>query len=128
MKGFLVLSTILASLVSWLFWAAPDADAAPVFAVTRVEWAGNPCVQVYGASQNNPYLIGAPVWQCDTTPGMHWAEWVESRTTGQVVGVDPEMGGNAWISCTLWVNGRIEAHAEATAGNGVQVSCLRTVS
>ncbi len=29
MRGFLILTTILAALVGWLFWAAPNSQAAP---------------------------------------------------------------------------------------------------
>lgn len=125
MRGFLVLFTILASLVAWLFWAAPDAAASRwVTAVTRVQWGDSPCVQVYGASQSNPWLIGAPIYQC----GGGQAEWVEQRQSGQVVGIDPEMGANSWISCTLWINGAVEWSDSALAGDGNQVSCLRYVN
>lgn len=129
MRGFLILGGILATLVGALFWVAPRAGAyQTVYAVTRVEWAGSPCVQVYGASVGNPYLIGSPVWQCDSNGSPHWAEWTESRASGQVVGIDPEMGNNSWIKCTLWINGRVEYVDYATAGNGHQVSCLRYVN
>lgn len=129
MRGFLILVSILATLMVWLFWAAPSSHAyREVFAVTRVEWAGSNCIQAYGASQGNPYLIGSPVWTCVAPSAPHWAEWAESRATGQIVGVDPEMGDNAWIKCTLYINGRVEYVDWATAGNGHQVSCLRYVS
>jgi len=128
-RSFIVLGGILAGLVGWLFWAAADAHAyQTVRAVTRVEWSGSNCVQAYGASQSNPYLIGAPVWACDGNGSPHWAEWVEYRGSGQVVGIDPEMGANDWIKCTLWINGRVEYADQATAGNGHQVSCLRVVN
>lgn len=125
----MILGSILTSLMLWLFIASPNADAyATVRGVTEVRWSGSDCVQVYGASINNPYLIGSPVWQCAGGGGVHAATWTEYRGSGQVIGVDPEMGSNAWISCTLWVNGVVEFSDYATAGNGHQVSCLRYVS
>lgn len=125
MRGFLVLSTILASLIVWLFWAAPKGHAyQSVRAVTYVQWGGSPCVQIYGASVGNPYLIGSPIYEC----GGGQAQWVEYRSTGQVVGVDPEMGNNSWIACQLYVNGRLEYSDSANAGDGNQVSCLRYVN
>ena len=99
-----------------------------VFAVTRVEWTGSPCIQVYGASQNNPYLVGAPIYQCVAPSAPHWAEWVESRSSGQVVGIDPEMGSNTWVRCTLWINDAIAFMDFAEAGDGHQVNCIHVVS
>lgn len=40
MRGFLVLGTILTSLVAWLFWAAPAKADRHVGAVAVVEWQG----------------------------------------------------------------------------------------
>jgi hypothetical protein len=39
MRGFLILGTILGSLVVWLFWAAPSGRADSLtFVGTQVEW------------------------------------------------------------------------------------------
>lgn len=39
MRGFLILGTILASLVVWLFWAAPSSHAdGSVLTAIPVEW------------------------------------------------------------------------------------------
>jgi hypothetical protein len=129
MRSFLILGSILAALVVWLFSIAPDSHAySEVRGITEVRWSGSHCVQIYGAAVTNPYLIGSPVWQCDGGNGTHAASWVEYRGSGQVIGIDPEMGDNDWISCTLWVDGRVEYSDSATAGNGHQVNCIRVVN
>lgn len=48
MRGFLILGTILATLIGWLFWAAPAKAYAYVSASTLVGWQGTLCVTTAG--------------------------------------------------------------------------------
>lgn len=131
MKGFLVLGSILATLLAALFWAAPaDAYVNQVSASTLVEWQGSPCVQATGPSVGNPYVLGTPSYTCQPGPSgaPRWARWDELRVSGQYVGVDPIMGDNNWIKCTLFINGAVEVSDYATRGDGTNVTCLRTVN
>ena len=130
MRGFLVLGSILAALVGWLFWAAPARAYAYVSASTLVEWQGTPCVTATGPSLGNPYVIGTPSVTCQPGPSgaVRWSRWDEVRSSGQYVGVNPIMGGNAWIRCTLFINGAVEVTDFAAAGDGTDVTCLRVVN
>jgi hypothetical protein len=132
MRGFLILGTILASLVAWLFWAAPHSQAYinQVSASTLVEWQGSSCVAATGPSLGNPYLLGSPSYTCQPGPpgAVRWARWDELRVSGQLVGVNPIMGDNNWIKCTLFINGAVEISDYAAAGDGTDVSCLRVVN
>jgi hypothetical protein len=130
MKGFLVLGTILVSLIVALFWAAPSkAFVRYVQATTRVEWQGTNCIAFFGASNAEPDVVGYPSFDCiPGTAGLpRWAEWEETRTTGQVIGIDPIMDNNNWMRCTLWVNAQVVVTDYARARDGREVSCLRTV-
>lgn len=130
MRGFLVLGSILALLVGWLFWAAPNAHARYITAVTVVEWQGTGCVVATGPSLGNPYLLGTPSTTCMGGPpgSVRWARWDQGGYSGQYIGVNPIMGANNWISCTLYVNGAIEVSDYASAGDGTDVTCLRVVN
>lgn len=127
-----MLFTILASLVAWLFWAAPHSNAyvRQVSASTLVEWQGSSCVAAVGPSLGNPYVIGTPSYTCQPGPvgSSRWARWDELRVSGQYVGVDPIMGDNNWVRCTLFINGVLEMTDYADAGDGTDVTCLRTVN
>ena len=130
MRGFLILSTILGALVAALFWASDAHATRVVNASTVVEWAGTPCVAATGPSMGNPYVIGTPSVTCQPGPAgaPRWSRWDEVRASGQYVGVDPIMGGNAWISCALYINGALEMTDYAAAGDGTDVTCLRVVN
>lgn len=129
MRGFLVLGTILTSLVAWLFWAAPSRADTTVRALTRVEWQGTDCIAFFAASNADKRVVGYPTFDC--TPGPagapRWAEWEQDRTRGELVGIDPVMDGNNWMRCTVWVNARVVATDLALASDRREVSCLRTV-
>jgi hypothetical protein len=130
MRGFLILSTILVSLLAALFWAAPaKAYTQTVTALTRVEWQGTNCIAYFGASTDNKRVVGYPTFDCTPgTPGLaRWAEWEETRSSGQLVGIDPVMSDNTWMRCTLWINAQIVVTDFALASDKREVSCLRTV-
>lgn len=130
MRGFVILGTILTSLVAWLFWAAPAKADRYISAVAVVEWQGTGCVVATGPSLGNPYLVGTPSTTC--TPGSYgsprWARWDQGGYSGQFIGINPIMGANNWISCTLYVNGAVEVTDYAAAGDGTDVTCLRVVN
>lgn len=131
MKGFAILSTILAALMGWAFYAADRAVALmQVSGTTVVQWQGTSCVAAQGAAFGNPYQMGRPSLTCDGGPvGMvHTATWNELRVSGQYIGVDPIMGANNWISCTLYVNGELVVSDHADAGDGTDVTCLQVVN
>lgn len=131
MRGFIVLGSILGVLVAALFWAAPaKAYINQVSASTLVEWQGSSCVQATGGSVGNPYVLGTPSYTCQPGPvsAARWARWDEIRVSGQYVGIDPIMGDNNWIKCTLFINGAVEVSDYAARGDGTDVTCLRTVN
>lgn len=131
MRGFLLLGSILGTLVGWLFYAAHTARADRwVNAVTLVEWQGTNCVVATGPSLGNPYVLGTPSTTCMPGPygAVHWAQWQQGGYSGQLVGVDPIMGANNWIRCTLYVNGSVEVSDFAAVGDGTDVTCLRVVN
>jgi hypothetical protein len=130
MRGFLILGTILASLIAALFWAAPSrALTQTVDALTRVEWQGTNCIAYFAASNDDKRVVGYPTFDCTTGAfGLpRWAEWEETRSSGQVVGVDPIMSENTWMRCTLWINAQIVVTDFARAADKREVSCLRSV-
>ena len=127
MKQYLVLGTVL----SGLLWSAPLAEADYyVHALAVVEWQGTDCVIAAGPSMGNRYVIGTPSTTCMYGPfgSARWAQWDQSGYSGQYVGIDPIMGANNWIKCTVYVNGRIEKTDYASAGDGTDVNCLRVVN
>lgn len=130
MRSFLILGSILAILVGWLFWAAPSSRAyGSVFAVTRVEWQGTNCIAYFTSSNENPRVVGYPSFDCTTGPlaSPRWAEWEQNRTLGQIIGVDPIMDDNNWMRCTVWINGQVVATDFAQKSDRREISCLRTV-
>jgi hypothetical protein len=130
MRGFLILSSILTALMVWLFVAAPARADTTVDALTRVEWQGTPCIAYFAASNADKGVVGYPTFDCITgTPGKpRWAEWEQTRSTGQLIGIDPVMDRNTWMRCTVWINARIVVTDFALASDKREVSCLRTVS
>lgn len=131
MKGFAILSTILAALMGWAFYAADRAAALiQVSGTTVVQWQGSSCVAAQGAAFGNPYMKGSPSLTCSADPAgmVHTATWTELRVSGQYIGVDPIMGSNNWVSCRLYVDGALVVADHADAGDGTDVTCLQVVN
>lgn len=107
--------------------ASPAHATGAVAAHTEVTWGGGTsCIQTRGPQLRNPYLESVPTWQCSAVQSLTWDEF---RYPGQYVGVDPIMGDAAWISCDITVYGSqtLTYSDYASAGDGTDVSCLRTV-
>ena len=75
--------------------------------------AGSPCVGV------GPY----DVTFCPGDYAGGWSEWLQYAGPGQSVGVDPNMGANTWVSCTVYVNGRLDYADYASRGDGTDANC-----
>lgn len=126
----MILGTILASLIAALFWAAPSrALTSQIDALTRVEWQGTNCIAFFAASNDDERVVGYPTFHCTSgTFGLpRWAEWEETRSSGEVVGIDPIMSDNNWMRCTVWINARVVVTDFALATDKREVSCLRSV-
>lgn len=130
MRGFVALGSLLTVLVGWLCWAAPARAERYVHALAVVEWQGTNCVLASGPSMGNRYIIGTPSTTCVAGyyGAVHSASWDQNGYSGQYVGIDPIMGDNNWISCVVYVNGRVEKTDYASAGDGSDVNCLRVVN
>lgn len=98
--------------------------ATPVTAFTRLDWAGTRCIEVQSAQRSDPTKSASSTVCSDAG---NW-EYSEHPAAGDLVGGDPVMGDADWISCTLYINGKLDYSDRADAGDGTDVNCLRTVN
>ena len=99
--------------------AAAVGVAAPAnardFVTTEVNWGGQNCIWIWDAYGSKTARRGGH------------AIYDNIAYSGGLVGLDPEMSGADWISCTSWVNG-VKVHSDATSrGSGHEVTCLFTL-
>lgn len=90
---------------------------------TEVEWGPQTCLEYWTASLADPTVPGSQV-HCSPTG---YAELNEVAYSGWIVGVDPEMGSNSWVSCKVWINGELEHVDFAEAGDGHEATCSSRV-
>ena len=99
---------------------APTAHAIMFYATTTVEWGGTPCIAVRSA---NSYDHGVLTVDTICSGSGTWS-WSESSTGGGFVGGDPNIGDASWLSCTVWVDGRVVDHDYVTRNDGRDANCL----
>ncbi|AGB21679.1 hypothetical protein Mycsm_01262 [Mycobacterium sp. JS623] len=102
----------------------PTATVGTVTAFTRIDWAGTRCIELRSARSNNPTQWGSGTVCSDNGS---W-EYSEHPVSGNLVGGDPVMGDATWISCKLYLNGKLNFSARANAGDGTDVNCLRKLN
>ena len=115
MKKTLAVAGIGAAIAIGSLVGAGTANANPGYAtvVTRVNWGRF-------ALRRRRSL------RRDLLPGDYaggWSEWLQYAGPGQSVGVDPNMGANTWVSCTVYVNGRLDYADYASRGDGTDANC-----
>ena len=95
---------------------APAANASGTHhVVTEINWGGAYCVQAWTG------LTGSLETICGGR-----AVYDEYRSSG-TVGIDPEMSGADWLSCSISIDGRHIFSDYATRGNGHEVTCAYDV-
>jgi hypothetical protein len=96
-------------------------DAVPIHRVhVEVYWTGSNCLQGWTPVGGNHNSVGS-VTQCNYS---HQLYWDYAAAPGEWIGVDPEMGSNASIACSVSVDGYGVASDSALAGDGHEASCL----
>ncbi|OBF95122.1 hypothetical protein A5790_01905 [Mycobacterium sp. 852002-51152_SCH6134967] len=95
-----------------------------VTATTRLQWAGSRCISILSARQDDRTRTGEDRICADSGT---W-RYSEQATSGHLIGGDPIMGDADWIACQLYINGQLEFSDRADAGDGSDVSCLRTLN
>lgn len=114
---------LLAPIASIAIAAPAHAGVATSFTV--VDWGGSSCLEYVSANKFNPYARSNPYTQCDSG---HELSWQEQAASGEILGIDPIMGDNDWISCSITINGSWTYTSYAARGDGHDVTCLRTVN
>jgi len=115
--------TLAAAAVAAVSLAAPAQAYREVMTTTVVTWSGGDCIAYESTNVFNPYTTGYNS-QCSAA---HQLTWYRYASSGEMVGVNPIMGGNDWIACHIVVDGVTEWSDYAEAGDGTDVNCLREV-
>jgi hypothetical protein len=102
----------------------PTGTVGSVTAFTRIDWAGTRCIEMSSARSNDPNQSGSGTVCSDNGS---W-EYSEHPVSGNLVGGDPVMGDATWISCKLYLNGKLNYSDRADAGDGTDVNCLRKLN
>lgn len=104
--------------------SSPTGTVESLRASTRIQWSGALCINNKSARRDNKTQTATDKICSDNGT---W-RYSEESTSGQFVGGDPIMGDADWISCQLYINGKLEFEDRADAGDGTDVNCLRTVN
>lgn len=121
MKIVRPLATLAATAVVGVALAVPAGAAVRYYTVdVNLTWSARTCVDLMEPSSvDRTRLIYT---QACRVNGMASTSYVVS--SGDYFGVDPIMGDNEYLHCSAALNGVNVYNSWATAGNGVQVSCL----
>ena len=88
-----------------------------------VSWSGTSCIYFHARSESNHYRTASGS-QCAGSQSLFWTYYA---SPGEAIGIDPEMGGNSFVSCALYVDGRYVASDSAYANDGTEATCLTTL-
>jgi hypothetical protein len=114
----LIIAALIAVTAALGLTSAP-ANAASGYVVTRIEWGGT----LHRACRPGRHRLRLPRQPLRRLDGVH-----RVRLPGQLVGQDPVVGNNDWVSCTITINGRVEWTDYASLGDGHDANCLRVMN
>jgi len=117
-KAVLVGGVAAAALAATVGVAAPANARSWHYTKTMVQWGGSSCINVQEANVYgySTYCGFGNAWELNETPYV-----------GQNLGLDPIMGNASWISCQVYVDGRLDYSDFASAGDGTDVNCTRSM-
>ena len=115
-KAALVGGAAAAAIAATVGVAAP-ANAYGYTAYNVVEWGGAPCITIV---QPNIYGTLSSDVVCGGSVG-----WDQATVSGGRLGSDPIIGNASWVSCEVWVDGRLADSDFVTNGDGRDANCLR---
>lgn len=115
--AFIIVCLIMFGLYAChLIASAPYSYAKGEMARVEVFWTGAPCIDVVQATGYRQTVCGGT------------ANFFGMTYAGESIGVDPIMGDATSISCTFYLDGRIEYFDLAVRGDGTDVNCILDIS
>lgn len=104
--------------------AAPAQAITGSYITATVSWGPTACVEVHEPDPST----GRTTYATGTACGNGFLQVSYFAPVGTLVGIDPVMGANSTVSCSIVASGRLLYSDYGTAGDGHDITCLRTLT